>query len=130
MADKWKMHAITTLAIARLEAQSKGSELVEYGTPEHLAVIRYGVLECCREIPGPKVPKLAKDGKPELENGKPVMLDSTVLALDAKKLKDWFKDEAAFLGYASNAKKMLASLDDGKAYPKLAGKEKVTRGYE
>lgn len=102
MAEKWTMHEITEKAIVRLEEQSKDSELSEYGTPEHLAVIRYGVMECCDS------------------NG----------VLDKEKLKSWFSKESAFLGYASNAKKMLASIDNGKAYPKLASKEKVSRGYE
>lgn len=124
MPTKWVPNAITELAIAKLEEQMPDMALIEYGTPEHLAVVRYGTLECC-EARSVKVPKLAKDGKPELENGQPVMVDGTELVLNMPKLKAWFEAESAFLGYASNAKKMLiehGSLDKKAKAP--------SRGYE
>lgn len=124
MATKWVPAKLTEDAIVRLEGQMLDSQLVEYGTPEHLAVIRYGVEACC-SVRKTKVAKLGKDGKPELANGAPVMIDGEEFVLDRAKLRDWFAAEAAFLGYASNAKKML--IENGT----LDAKAKApTRGYE
>ena len=81
MADKkWSPSTKLALALAKLEEQQTGGKgLVAYGTDEHLAVIRYLVNEC-----------LSPDGK-----------------LDSAELKKQFSTESAFLGYASNGKKML-----------------------
>ena len=78
---KWYPSNTLAQAISRLEAQNGGS-LKKYGTREHLAVIRYLVEEC------------APDGK-----------------LDKAKLKLTFSIEDGFLGYASNAKKMLRDAE-------------------
>lgn len=124
MPTKWVPNAITELAIAKLEEQMPDMALVEYGTPEHLAVVRYGTLECCEKRPA-KVPVLEKDGKPKLVNGVPELIDGEELVLNMPKLKAWFEAESAFLGYASNAKKMLiehGSLDKKAKAP--------TRGYD
>lgn len=83
MAEKkWSPSAKLALAIAKLEEQQGGS-LVEYGTAEHLAVVRYLVNEHCKKNAA----------------GESI--------LDMAGLKTDFALESAFLGYASNGKKML-----------------------
>lgn len=96
MAQKaWSPSAKLALALSKLESQQGGS-LVEYGTNEHLAVVRYLVAEHCD-----------KDGK-----------------LNQAALKADFAVESAFLGYASNAKKMLVAA---KLLPENGAK---ASGYE
>lgn len=83
MAEKkWSPSAKLALAIAKLEEQQGGS-LVEYGTAEHLAVIRYLIAEHCKKNAA----------------GESI--------LDMAGLKADFATESAYLGYASNAKKQL-----------------------
>lgn len=97
MADKkWTPSAKLALALSKLDEQQGGKGIVTYGTDEHLAVVRYLVQECCDAT-----------GK-----------------LDRALLKAEFGTESAFLGYASNGKKMLIAaklLPDGGA--KAAGYE-------
>ena len=79
MATKWTASAKLDLAIAKLEEQQPDNALTQYGTNEHLAIVRYLVHEC-----------LDANGK-----------------LDKAMLKAEFKAMDTFLGYASNAKKLL-----------------------
>ena len=80
MAEKktWTPSAKLELAISKV-AEQNGGELTDWGTGEHLACFRYLVHE-----------HLDAEGK-----------------LDKVALRDAVNKESGFLGYASNAKKML-----------------------
>ena len=111
MSTKWAPSAQLTNAIARVEAQCKGGEMADWNTDSHLACIRYLVEECgSREKRKTKVK--GKDGKEQ-------ELEVEFLVVDPAVLKMAFGVEAAFLGYASNAKKMLQEFG---SVPKKAEK--------
>lgn len=133
MATEWKLEGVLERAIVTLEGQMPGDELGEYGAPEHMAVLRYGTNEILATTMANLMVQKDKEGKPVLKDGKPVQVALEPARLVAEfniALKEWFSKESAFLSISSNAKKKLAELDGGKAYPKLAGVEKKTRGYD
>lgn len=88
--EKWSPSTKLALAIAPIEETQteKFGSFKKYGTTEHLAIIRKLVVECATA---------AGIGKEAAEK------------LEAEVRKE-FAAEAAFLGYASNAKKMLQEL--------------------
>ena len=96
MSTKWTPSTKLALAIAHVEEQPPhNGELKTWGTREHLACGRYLVKECAtvekRKVKG-------ADGK---ESEKQYWL------VDPAVLKEEVSKESAFLGYASNALKML-----------------------
>jgi len=85
--------------------------MADWNTDSHLACIRYLVEECgSREKRKTKVK--GKDGKEQ-------ELEVEFLVVDPAVLKMAFSVESAFLGYASNAKKMLQEFG---SVPKKAEK--------
>jgi hypothetical protein len=80
---KWSPSNLLALAIARLEEQTESGSLSKYGTNEHLAIARYLAHEACREAGC----ELSPDQKSAIRKA--------------------FGAEETFLGYASNAKKLL-----------------------
>jgi hypothetical protein len=95
--EKWSPSAKLTLAISKVEEQA--GALNDWGTGEHLACVRYLVHEC-----------IGVDGK-----------------VDKAALKDEFTKESAFLGYASNAKKMLVEYGTLTATRSMASTSKKTK---
>lgn len=115
--SKWKAPDRITAIIGLMEEQTDGGQLLEYGVKEH----RYMLVQLVRsfgEVRKLKVQTvvMAKDGKPELKDGKVQMAESeqdcVVLSPAAEKdMRKFFADQSNFVCYASNAKKLL--IEDG-----------------
>jgi hypothetical protein len=83
----WLPDGILALAISKLEGQMEGNALTEYGTDEHLAVLRYATELCCEQ-------RKNAEGKVEF-------------VLDQDKLRRELERESGFYSIASNANKKL-----------------------
>ena len=85
MANKWTPSTPLSLAIAKLEEQNGGT-LRDWGTAEHIACLRYLVIEACQAAEVP-------------------------LSVGQKSaIKVAFHNESDFVAYASNAKKKLVEF--------------------
>lgn len=122
-STKWSVPTVIQNAIEALEQQLPGSQLEDYGVKEHRYVLRFivGSFAEKRKLPV-TVPVLAKDGKPELKDGKPVTSTEeqecwVLPSASQKAMAKFFAEQSNFVCYASNAKKLLieAKVLDAKA---------------